>query len=315
MRTGCEISSRRRDRSVLETLASLLSIIVGMTVGFALRRFRIAEQADGEFVFRVVFTVCLPALMFSALATVEVTKDLIVFMVAPFVMVGAGFLGGLLVSRRRTLTRTQVPVVVVAAMIVNAGFTLPFVQALYGAPGVARIAVFDGINGALTFSWVYYMAARGNPEHEGGSLLLNRMLRSPPLYGIVAGLGVNLSGLPPPGTLLDTARPFADAVPVLLSLAIGIMFAPVTGELRRAAMIVATRLGTALSIAVLIIVIFDLEGIDRTIMLLLGVAPIGTVTVTFASLERLDVRLATSALSLSLAVSVVLSLAVSLALG
>ena len=34
-----------------------------------------------------------------------------------------------------------------AAMIVNAGFALPFVQALYGpVPGVARIAVFDGVN-------------------------------------------------------------------------------------------------------------------------------------------------------------------------
>jgi predicted permease len=49
---------------------------------------------------------------------------------------------------------------------------------------------------------------------------------------------------------------------------------------------------------------------DRTIILLLGVAPVAFVTVTFASLENLDVDLATAVLSLSLAASLVLSLAV-----
>ena len=51
-----------------------------------------------------------------------------------------------------------------------------------------------------------------------------------------------------------------------------------------------------------------LHGIDRTIILLLGVAPLAFASVTFASLENLDVRLATSALSLSLATSMILSL-------
>jgi predicted permease len=199
-----------------------------------------------------------------------------------------------------------------AAMIVNAGFALPFVQALYGPPGVARIAVFDGVNAALTFSWAYYTAARGNPEHEGGSLLLGRTLRSPPLYGIVAGLVVNVSGLQPPQTILDVTRPFASAVPVLLSLAIGITFAPVSGELTRAGVIVVTRLVSAMLVVAVMIAVLGLDGMDRTILLLLGVAPVAFVTVTFASLENLDVRLATSALSVSLAVSLVLSLAVAL---
>ena len=52
---------------------------------------------------------------------------------------------------------------------------------------------------------------------------------------------------------------------------------------------------------------------DRTILLLLAVAPIGFVTVTFASLERLAVRLAGNALSLSMVGSFVLSFLVTLA--
>jgi predicted permease len=297
---------------VLDTLTSLLSVLGGMAVGLALRQTRAATQADGEFVFKLVFYVCLPALMFSALATVEVSRKLIVFLLAPPVLVTAGYLAALLVARGRRFSPIQVPVLMTAAMIVNAGFTLPFVQALYGPPGVARIAVFDGVNAALTFSWAYSVAARGNPEHEGGSLLLGRTLRSPPLYGIVAGLAVNLSGVQPPQTMLDVARPFASAVPVLLSLAIGITFAPVSGELTRAGVVVLTRLVSAMLVLTVVILVLDLDEMDRTILLLLGVAPVAFVTVTFASLENLDIRLATSALSVSLAVSLVLSLSVAL---
>ena len=45
-------------------------------------------------------------------------------------------------------------------------------------------------------------------------------------------------------------------------------------------------------------------------MLLLGIAPIGFSTVTFASLEKLDEQLAVTALSLSLSLSLVLSMVV-----
>ena len=303
---------------MLDTLASLLPVLIGLAAGYALRRLGAARQADGEFAFKIVFYVCLPALMFSTLATVEVTDDLVIFLLAPPAVVAGGFLAARLAARivpgRYGFTDTQVPVLMTAAMIVNAGFALPFVQALYGAPGVARLAIFDGVNAALTFSWVYYTAARGNPQHEGGPLLLSRTLRSPPLYGIVAGLGLNVSGLPTPQILLEAATPFAASVPVLIPLAIGILFAPSTQGVGRAGVVVATRLTSALVVVLVLIVGLDLGGMDRTILLLLAVAPIGFVTVTFASLENLDVRLATSALSVSLAVSLVLSFSVALVL-
>ncbi len=48
-----------------------------------------------------------------------------------------------------------------------------------------------------------------------------------------------------------------------------------------------------------------LSGVDRALLLLLAVAPVAFIT--FAALERLDVRLATATLSLSLLASLVLS--------
>jgi predicted permease len=117
-------------------------------------------------------------------------------------------------------------------------------------------------------------------------------------------------GLELPQTVTDVADTFGSATGVLISLGIGVLFAPAWTELRRASLVVGTRLGTGLVVGVTIVVLFGLDGADRTIMLLLSVAPLAFVTVTFASLENLDVRLATSALSLSLATSLVLFLVV-----
>jgi len=180
---------------VLTTVLRLLPVVVGMGTGFLLRRLTVASHADGEFVFKLVFYVCLPALMFSSLSTVQVTGQAVVFLLAAPVAVSAGYLVGRIVATKAPFTGTQVPVLLIACMMVNSGFELPFVQALYGAEGVARIAAFDAVNTTLTFTWAYYTAARGNPGHQGGGFLFNRLLRSPPLYGIAAGLLVNTAGV------------------------------------------------------------------------------------------------------------------------
>ena len=50
-------------------------------------------------------------------------------------------------------------------------------------------------------------------------------------------------------------------------------------------------------LVVIIVVLLGLSGVDRTVLLLIGSAPLVFSVVTFASLENLDVGLATSALS------------------
>jgi predicted permease len=298
---------------VSETLLRLLPVVLGMAVGFLLRRLGVAEHRDGDFVFKLVFYVCLPALMFTSLSTVDVTGRLAIFPATALAAVSAGYLAGRFAAARARLPPTRAAVLVSACMIVNTGFALPFAQAVYGADGVVRIAAFDAVNTTLTFTWAYYTAARGNPEHTGGSLLLDRLLRSPPLYGIAAGLAVNLTGVHVPAALAGPIATFGAVTAVLISIGVGILFEPPGRHIGPAALAVGIRLATGLAVGVPVILIFGLHGVDRTIVLLLAVAPVGFVSVTFASLENLDVRYAVNALSVSMVSSFVLSLAITVA--
>jgi predicted permease len=293
---------------VVDALLRLLPVVFGIAAGFTLRRLRMMDHHDGETVFKLVFYVFLPALIFVSLATVDLSVRFLAFPVAAVAIIVAGHLGGVLVARKAGLPPVQRAVVISASMMVNTVFALPFVQALYGADGIARVAAFDVVGTTSTFTWAYYTAARANPGHRGGSILVSRLARSPALYAVAAGLLINAADLAVPTALSNLLLTFGSTTGVVISLGIGILFDPLGGDIRRATLPVGTRLGTALVVGVVMVALFHLEGMDRAILLLIAVAPVSFSSVTFASLENLDVGLATNGLSLSLVTAFALSL-------
>jgi predicted permease len=295
-----------------ETLVKLLPVVLGFVAGYLLRRSGVADHGDGDFLFKLMFYICVPAIMFTSLSSVTLSAALAVFPLAAVAAVSTGFLVGRLVAWRVNWPPIQIAVLMCSCMVVNTGFELPFIQALYGAEGIARIAAFDAVNTTLTFTVVYYIAARGNPQHNGGSILLNRLARSPALYAIIAGLLVNLFGVRVPTGITSALSVFGSASAVIITLGVGILFEPLRRGSGKAILAAGLRLATGFLIALVFVLAFDLQGIDRAVILLLGVAPVGFVAVTFASLENLDTKLAVNTLSVSLVVSLVLSLGVTL---
>ena len=190
----------------------------------------------------------------------------------------------------------------------NTSFQLPFVQLLYGAEGVARIAAFDIVNTVATFTLAHLTAIRANPAHSTGRVRLDRLVRNPALYAIAAGLLVNLLGVHVPVAIADPVATVGMAASVLIPVGIGILLNPAIRGSGTAALLVATRLGTGLLVAIVLAVVLRLSGMDLTVLLLIGAAPMVFAAVAFASMENLDVKLATAAMSLSLAVSVAMSL-------
>lgn len=76
---------------MLTTLFALLPVVAALVTGRLLRWQSLAGRAQGQLVFRVVFTVCLPALLFTSIARVQLTHRLAVFALAAPVVVVAGY--------------------------------------------------------------------------------------------------------------------------------------------------------------------------------------------------------------------------------
>ncbi len=297
------------------TLTSLTPVLLGMAVGVLLRRTGVASETDGHFLLRVVFYVAQPALIFASISSVRITAELWVFPAVAAATFVVGFFVGLAVRRRLRPQPLQRPVFLTACMLINTGFVLPFIQALFGAEGVARLAAFEIGTTILGLTWVYGIAAKANPHHQGTAILGRRLLSTPLLYAVALGLLANVTHWRPPAGLGLSLDVLGATTGPLLTLAIGIVFALRRTDVHLAAGALLTKLGAGLVVAVSAIVVFDLHGVDLGVMVLLGVAPAGYSVVTFASLEHLDTRFAAGTLSLSLVLSLVLAIAVSAVVG
>ena len=266
----------------------------------------VATREHGRFLFVFAFYVCAPALIFSAFSDAELTRELLVLPLADALTIVAGYAVGLLVSRMMALPPPRFAVFLMACMIVNTVFTLPFIEARLGQAGVTRLMAFDVGNSLLVFTWVYAIAVRYNPAQRDRSMLWRKLLTSPPLYALVAGLVVNLAGARPPETVELLVEVFAAPTGFLITIAIGMLLVFERSDAKLSAWAIGTRLCTSLAIALAFVALFNLTGVERAVLLTLSVAPVGFNTVTFASLEDLDLRLATNTASLSLVASLVL---------
>ncbi len=294
------------------TLAQLLPAFAGLFIGYLLRRRGVFNADDGSFLFRLSFYTCTPALTFSSLATASISAHLLLF---PLMAVGVASLtfgGGWLVGARLRLSGVTKPTFVLACMIINSAFVLIFAQALYGDEGVARVAAFEAVNQCITFGWAYAVAARNNPDHKGSRFPIRKILLAPPLYGIAAGVAVNLTNVGVPSAVMNTANTFGAATVFVLTVATGILFAPTRTDFLLTAKAIGVRLVGGLAIGIGIIGAFDLSGMDKALVLMLSVTPVAFNCVTFASVEKLDADFAAGALSISLISSLVLVTAIAL---
>ena len=287
-------------------LLQLIPVFAGVAAGHLLVRTGAATREQGRFVFVFAFYVCAPALVFQAFAETELTRDLITLPLAAFLAVVGGYGAGVAVSRRLDLPPPRLAVFLMACMIVNTAFVLPFVEVTFGHAGVARLMAFDAVNAALIFSWGYAIAVNANPEPQRRGGTWRKLAASPPLYGVAAGLAVNVTGVEVADVVAQLVDAFARPTAFLVTIGIGMLLVIERSELRVGLWAVATRLCTGLAVAVIIVTVFGLTGVERAVLLTLAVAPVGFNTITFASLENLDLRLATGTASLSLAVSLVL---------
>jgi hypothetical protein len=300
---------------VSDTLVALTPVVAGFLAGHALRRIRFAGEPEGRFLLLLNLYVCMPALVLSALVEVRLTADLAVFPAAALAMVGAGYIVARLAVRRRDRPDTERAVLVIGFMVVNSAFALPFVEALYGRPGVVRLAAFDLVNSVLVLTVVFAVAARANPDRQVVAAPVSQLLRAPSLWVIGAGVVVNLVDRSLPAAPIAVFDTFGAASPFLVAVGTGVLFVPAGGAIRRALAFAGARLLVGVAAAMTIVIALRLEGADRGVLLLLGVAPLGFVIVAFASVEKLDVELATQALAVSLVASFGLSILVSLVVG
>ncbi len=285
---------------------SLLPIFVFFLIGILLRFFGLANREQATFLYRFVFYVTLPALVFEAIADAELTRRTILLPVAGFVVNLVCVTAGILYSRTKNLADNQAGALVLGAGITNMLFVFPFVLAVLGRSALADAIMFDLGNAVFVGTIAYSVSLHfGKTKAASVASFLLKTLRSPIFVSVAAAITVSTLHLSVPEIAINILSPLGAMTIPLVLIAVGISFSTVglLGPLPTVTLLLRMPLG--LIVGALVAWTFGFEGVTAAIIVVSAAAPIGFSSVTLASIGGLDTEQAASALSLSIAIGMV----------
>jgi malate permease and related proteins len=290
-----------------DILLKFLPVFGGMAIAFSLKRAGIVRPEHGRLLLKISLRFTIPCLIFIAISRAGIDGRLLIFPFLSAILLGVTYLFLRFVVKKMHMPAKTEGTFLTAPLAINSGFTLPFVLAVFGSEGLTRVILFNAGYNPLLLIGVYGLAAAYNTENKSRRDILKRILIMPPLWALLAGIAVNVSGLTVPATAASVLELVGSATLPLMIAALGILFTPRRLHLDKTLAAVGLRMGLGLLIGLAIVFALGLEGIDRAVVLALAAAPIGFNLLAFTSLEKLDEELAANAVSLSLVAALVVT--------
>jgi len=171
---------------------------------------------------RVVIMLCLPALIFIHVPTLEPTLDLLPLVIVPWALLAVSAALVWLLARRMALRRESVAVLLLLLPLGNTSFLgFPLIEALLGAGFVRYAVVYDQFGSFLIVCThaLFVLAWFGTGQRPSLLAMARRMIGFPPFLALIAALLLGNAWFPE--WLMTLARSFADMLLPLVTLAIG----------------------------------------------------------------------------------------------
>ncbi|MBT3755656.1 MAG: AEC family transporter [Candidatus Cloacimonetes bacterium] len=284
--------------------SKVIPIIIIFFLGYFLKKIKLFGSSTADTLLKIVFYVTLPALTFFSGSTAILTLKFFYLPIIAIAVVLIIFSVSFPLSKKFNLPKATQGTFIVGTLIMNTGFTLPFVLAAYGNQGLAIYTIFDFGNTLMIFTFAYYFAIKyGNKENS--KIQIKKFLLLPPIWGLILGITYNLLKFELHSTAINFLEIVGKPTIFLVILSLGIYFSPKVTNLGKMLTVFSLRIGLGMALGLLAVYLFNIEGIMRTLVVLFCGAPVGYNTLIFASLEELDKEFAASLVSISLLLGII----------
>lgn len=285
---------------------SLLPILAYFLIGILLRRSGLAGAGEAAFLFRFILYVTLPALVFQAVSTATLTRDLALLPIAGLGVNLVCLAAALAYARATSLSAADTGVLVLGAAITNGVFIFSFVSMGLGPDALAEAILVDLGNAVFVATFAYSAAAWfGSTQTASVTSSLFKMLRSPLFIMLAAALVCAVGGIRVPELATRVLSPLGAVTIPLTIVALGISFSNVSLRDPLPLRAVLLRMPLGLAAGWFFVWVFGFTGTTATVVLVAAASPIGFSSVTLASVARLDTEKAVAALSISVAIALV----------
>lgn len=295
-----------------------ISYVLLIVLGYTLKCAGFFGREDYRLMSRIMINITLPCTIVRAFSGFSRDPQM-------FVIVGISFVCTLLPPILMYLATPGVDTRLRAYRMINIGgynigcFSLPLVEAFFGSTGVVAACMFDVGNAVMMTGGAYALTSTllktGGEARESIGDILMKFLRSAPfdtylIVFLLMALNVRL-----PEAVYTIAQPAANANAFIAMLMIGMMFEPAGDrtKLAEAARELGVRyaLSAVFALACYFLTPFDL--VIRQALVVLCFAPLSSLSPIYTDRCRSDTALASFTNSASIAVSLVLMMALSMA--
>lgn len=283
-----------------EILLNIIPVILIFILGYFFKRINLLTKNDADLFLKMVFYISLPCLIILSVTNIKLSFDFIYLPAIAMLLILITFIISFFTGKFLRLPDTSFGVFLLGSMIINVGFVLPFVTAVYGEDGVARLSLFDFGNGLLVFTFVYYFACKYGSNKKDSFSMAKKFILSPPLWALIISIALNLSKTPIPFVLNDFFKSLSYLTTPFIMLSLGIYFNISRLKISAVFTAIFIRMFVGLSLGLFFVKLFDLSGLTRLIVLIGSSAPAGYNTLTFSSLENLDKEFAANIVSFSI---------------
>ncbi len=294
-----------------------MSYVLVIMLGYLLKRAGFFGKDDHRLMSKIMVNITLPCTIIQAFDGFERDAKM-------FIIVGIGFICAFMPILLMYLTTGRVEKRLRAYRMLNIGgynigcFSLPLVQAFFGNTGVVAACMFDTGNAIMMTGGAYAMTSTllrtGGEERESIGDVLLKFVKSLPFDAymmmiLLAALGVKI-----PSVVFTLTRPAGQANAFVAMLMIGMMFEPAGDRalLRETARELVWRYLFAAASAALVFFCTPVELVVRQTLCIVCFAPLSSLAPIYTDRCHSDTALASFTNSVSIAVSLIVMLALGL---
>jgi malonate transporter len=295
---------------MLHILSIVLPVFGLIAIGYGARRAKLVLDRTGDGLSDYVFTIAVPALIFKTLTAADLPQSqpwgywLSYFMAAAIVWTVAMIIG------KRVFGLGRMDNVVTGFSSAQANTVMvgiPLILEAYGKPGAVPLFLLVAIHLPIMMSVATIMAEKGDAHWRR---IARQLLLHPILLAIFFSTAFRLSGLPVPTaikTIIDMLG--ASAIPcALFAMGIALYRYGIGEDFKLAATITALKLIVhPLLVYVFAFHVFTMPPVWAGVAVLFASSPAGVNAYLFAERYRAGARIASSAIALSTALSVITS--------
>lgn len=289
----------------------MIIIVLLILTGYLSKYFGILKESDRLTLNNIVVHIAMPSTIFLTIMKNVSPADLPQFLKLPVLIfltfVICGFIG-YLIGRLLKLNKESLGGLILVCALGNTGFLgYPVIYGFYGTEGLTR-AIFCDI-GSVFASLLFgtYVGLKFGNENSNNSIIYE-LLKFPPLITgilsiVLVFFGFNVDSFP--GFTIKTLGYLSNATIPLIMLSLGLSLSPKSARFGAIYGVIASmvRMGIAPLLVFALSTIFLIDGLEKNVLILESAMPSAMMSLVFAVMYELDVKLVASACFITTVVS------------